>query len=159
MLKSWAVARGPSRDSRDKRLAVQVEDHALDYGDFEGTIPPGSYGAGTVQLWDRGTWEPEGDRPPGDALIQGERASVLRGRRLKGSYVFVRMKRGGTARELVDWLLIKRRDRFARSGDADALLAEDRSIASGCSMAQIASGEKRRPNPFMAVSTGTARDV
>jgi bifunctional non-homologous end joining protein LigD len=71
VFKSWAVTRGPSLDPADKRLAVEVEDHPLDYGDFEGTIPKGQYGGGTVQLWDRGYWEPEGDRTPEEALASG----------------------------------------------------------------------------------------
>ena len=72
VFKSWAVTRGPSLDPADKRLAVEVEDHPLDYGDFEGTIPKGEYGGGTVQLWDRGHWEPEGDKTPEKALADGD---------------------------------------------------------------------------------------
>jgi len=72
VFKSWAVTRGPSLDPHDKRLAVEVEDHPLDYGDFEGTIPKGEYGGGTVQLWDRGYWEPEGNKTPEEALASGD---------------------------------------------------------------------------------------
>ncbi len=82
VFKSWAVTRGPSLDPHDKRLAVEVEDHPLDYGDFEGTIPKGQYGGGTVQLWDRGTWIPEGD--PHDGLKRGDLKFPLEGERLRG---------------------------------------------------------------------------
>ncbi len=152
VFKSWAVTRGPSRDPHDKRLAVEVEDHPLDYGDFEGTIPKGSYGGGTVQLWDRGTWEPEGERTPEEALESGDFKFVLSGRRVKGSYVLVRMKHDRTGGKRINWLLIKHKDGFAREGDDDALLAEDRSVASGRSMATIAEGTGRKPRPFMALA-------
>jgi bifunctional non-homologous end joining protein LigD len=79
VFKSWAITRGPSRDPHDKRLAVEVEDHPLDYGDFEGTIPKGQYGGGTVQLWDRGTWKPEGNKSPEAALADGELKFTLDG--------------------------------------------------------------------------------
>ncbi len=150
VFKSWAVTRGPSLDPRDRRLAVEVEDHPLDYGDFEGTIPKGEYGGGTVQLWDRGYWTPEGDRTPEEALAAGDLKFALDGQRLHGSWVLVRMKhdRRGSAR--TNWLLIKHRDEYAREGDADALLAEDRSVASNRTMEAIAAGKGRRPRPFMA---------
>ena len=82
VFKSWAVTKGPSLDPHDKRLAVEVEDHPLDYGDFEGTIPKGQYGGGTVMLWDRGYWEPEGNRSPDEALKKGDFKFVLHGKRL-----------------------------------------------------------------------------
>ena len=85
VFKSWAVTRGPSIDPNDKRLAVEVEDHPLDYGDFEGTIPKGQYGGGTVQLWDRGFWEPEGDKSPEQQLKSGELKFRMEGERLQGS--------------------------------------------------------------------------
>jgi bifunctional non-homologous end joining protein LigD len=92
VLKSWAVTKGPSLDPADKRLSVEVEDHPLDYGDFEGTIPQGQYGGGTVQLWDRGYWSPEpGFEDVGKALKKGELKFVLEGERLHGSWVLVRM--------------------------------------------------------------------
>ncbi len=146
VFKSWAVTRGPSLDPHDKRLAVEVEDHPLDYGDFEGTIPKGQYGGGTVQLWDRGYWAPEGMTAE-QGLASGDLKFTLDGERLHGSWVLVRMKhdRGGGKR--TNWLLIKHRD--AAVGDTEALLAEDRSVASGRSMAAIASGKGRRPKPFM----------
>jgi bifunctional non-homologous end joining protein LigD len=82
VFKSWAVTKGPSLDPRDKRLAVEVEDHPLDYGDFEGTIPAGEYGGGTVQLWDRGYWQVEGGRSAAEALRNGELKFTLDGERL-----------------------------------------------------------------------------
>src|SRR5688572_24614128 len=119
--KSWAVTRGPSLDPKAKRLAVEVEDHPLDYGDFEGTIPKGQYGGGTVQLWDRGYWLPEGD--PHEGLKRGDLKFTLAGDRLSGSWVLVRMKwdrdsgrRGGGKR--TNWLLIKHRDEAAEE-DSD----------------------------------------
>src|SRR5690348_5474438 len=86
VFKSWAVTRGPSLDPHDRRLAVEVEDHPLDYGDFEGTIPQGQYGGGTVQLWDRGYWAPEGGGSPAAALGAGDLKFTLDGARLKGSW-------------------------------------------------------------------------
>lgn len=146
VFKSWAVARGPSVDPADKRLAVEVEDHPLDYGDFEGTIPKGQYGGGTVQLWDRGTWAPEGMAPE-EGLARGDLKFTLRGKRLHGSWVLVRMRNWSGKR--VNWLLIKHRDAHAVEGDAGALLAEDRSVASGRSMEQITAGKGRKPTPFI----------
>jgi bifunctional non-homologous end joining protein LigD len=156
VFKSWAVTRGPSLDPADKRLAVEVEDHPLDYGDFEGTIPKGEYGGGTVQLLDRGYWIPEGDPPPESALKSGELKFTLHGERLHGSWVLVRMKNdryGGRAKR-TNWLLIKHRDEYAREGDRDQLLAEDRSVASGRPMAQIEAGKGRAPKPFMLAKKG-----
>ena len=92
VFKSWAVTKGPSLNPRDKRLAVEVEDHPLDYGDFEGTIPKGQYGGGTVQLWDRGYWVPEGRKTPQQALADGDFKFTLQGERLHGRWVLVRMK-------------------------------------------------------------------
>src|SRR3954464_11537651 len=92
VFKSWAVTKGPSLNPSDKRLAVEVEDHPLDYGDFEGTIPQGEYGGGTVMLWDRGVWECA-DENPGKSLKKGELKFVLQGDKLKGGYVLVRMAR------------------------------------------------------------------
>ena len=150
VFKSWAVTKGPSLDPATKRLANEVEDHPLDYGDFEGTIPRGQYGGGTVQVWDRGTWSPEGPRGAAEMLRKGDLKFRLQGERLKGSWVLVRMRKDRTPNKRVNWLLIKHRDGFAVDGDADALLAEDRSVASGRPMADIAAGEGRKPRPFMA---------
>jgi bifunctional non-homologous end joining protein LigD len=160
VFKSWAVTRGPSLDPADKRLAVEVEDHPLDYGDFEGTIPKGQYGGGTVQLWDRGYWEPDGDRTPEDALASGDFKFVLDGERLHGGWVLVRMKHDRDGGKRTNWLLIKHRDEYARDGNGEAVLAEDRSVASGRPMAAIAAGKGRGPKPFvMAVARADADAV
>ena len=133
VLKSWAVTRGPSRDPADKRLAVRVEDHPLDYAVFEGTIPAGTYGGGTVMLWDHGSWEPKGD--PERGLAEGRLKFRLLGRKLRGAWTLVRMRqRGGERQE--PWLLIKERDDAATPGDA-ALPEDDASAASGRTMAEI----------------------
>ena len=160
VFKSWAVTRGPSVDPSDKRLAVEVEDHPLDYGDFEGTIPKGQYGGGTVQLWDRGYWSPIGGKKPEEALKAGELKFILEGRRLKGSWVLVRIKNDRSGNKRTNWLLIKHRDEFARPGESQALLDLDRSVASGRSMAQITAGKGKAPTPFMlAQITGKADAV
>src|SRR5689334_5143852 len=135
VFKSWAVTKGPSPDPRDKRLAVEVEDHPLDYGDFEGTIPQGQYGGGTVQLWDRGLWAPEGDTSAEEQLRKGELKFVMEGERMHGSWVLVRMKGDRYGGKRNNWLLIKHRDVAAVEGKTDALLAEDRSVAAGRKMA------------------------
>lgn len=146
VLKSWAVTRGPSIDPRDKRLAVEVEDHPLEYGDFEGTIPDGEYGGGTVQLWDRGHWAPQGMTAE-DGLARGDLKFTLTGKHLHGSWVLVRMKAWSGKR--VNWLLIKHRDAHADEADAGAHLATDRSVASGRTMAAIAAGTGRDPTRFI----------
>lgn len=110
-LRSWAVPKGPSLDPLDKRMAVQVEDHPIDYAGFEGTIPPGHYGAGTVIVWDDGTWEPEGDARRG--LADGKLKFRLHGHKLAGGWTLVRMRGRGDERQ-VPWLLIKEHDDAAR---------------------------------------------
>jgi bifunctional non-homologous end joining protein LigD len=157
VFKSWAVTRGPSLDPADKRLAVEVEDHPLDYGDFEGTIPKGEYGGGTVQLWDRGYWHPEGGKSAQDAFDSGDLKFTLEGERLRGSWVLVRMRTDRFGGKRTNWLLIKHRDTAARPGDADAVLAPDRSVASGRTLAQIAGGTGKPPKPFMLAAARTAR--
>jgi bifunctional non-homologous end joining protein LigD len=149
VFKSWAVAKGPSIDPADKRLAIEVEDHPLDYGDFEGTIPKGQYGGGTVQLWDRGFWAPEGNKPPEIALQNGDFKFTLAGERLQGSWVLVRIKHNRDADRHQNWLLIKHRDEYAKSGGTDALMALTKSVASGRTMDQIARGTGPAPTPFM----------
>jgi bifunctional non-homologous end joining protein LigD len=148
VLKSWAVTKGPSLDPADRRLAVEVEDHPLDYGDFEGTIPKGQYGGGTVMLWDRGYWEPEGIIEEG--LKKGDLKFTLDGERLKGSWVLVRMKNDREGGKRTNWLLIKHRDEAARPGEGEAFLeANATSVASGRSMDEIAAGKGKGPKPFI----------
>lgn len=145
--KSWAVTRGPSLDPRDKRLAVEVEDHPLDYGDFEGTIPKGQYGGGIVQLWDRGYWLPDGD--PHQGLKRGDLKFTLAGERLSGSWVLVRMKWDRKGGKRTNWLLIKHRDAAAREGEGDGLPKDPKSVASDRTLKQIALGAGKAPTPFM----------
>jgi bifunctional non-homologous end joining protein LigD len=159
VFKSWAVTKGPSIDPADKRLAVEVEDHPLDYGDFEGTIPKGEYGGGTVQLWDRGYWAPQGPKSPEQALKAGELKFVLVGERLKGSYVLVRIRNNRGRDTRTNWLLIKHRDEYARPGGTPELMAVDRSVASGRTMDQIARGVGKAPRPFMLAKAADADAV
>ncbi len=150
VFKSWAVTRGPSLDPHDKRLAVEVEDHPLDYGDFEGTIPKGQYGGGTVMLWDRGFWEPEGGDTPEKALAKGDLKFTLDGKRLKGSFVLVRMAKDRDGGKRTNWLLIKHRDEFAVEKNGEAVLQKNAtSVASGRKMEEIVAGKGRKPKPFM----------
>ena len=150
VFKSWAVTRGPSLDPADKRLAVEVEDHPLDYGDFEGTIPEGEYGGGTVQLWDRGTWEAD---DPERGFKKGDLKFTLHGERLNGGFVLVRMKHDRTGGKRTNWLLIKHRDEYVREGKANNVLDIDASVASGRAMTTIAAGKGRGPKPFMLAKT------
>jgi bifunctional non-homologous end joining protein LigD len=124
VLWSWAVPKGPSMDAADHRLAVRVEDHPLAYADFEGRIPAGEYGAGLVEIWDRGIWRPDGD--PVAALSRGELKFTLKGTRLTGGFVLILLRpRPGQRGE--NWLLIKERDGFERAGaNAEALEAGER---------------------------------
>lgn len=143
VLKSWAVPKGPSLDPAQKRLAVEVEDHPLEYGKFEGIIPAGEYGAGTVLIWDRGTWRPEGS--PQEGFRAGKLTFTLSGKKLKGSWTLVRLHSPGSSER--NWLLIKARDEFARPKTRyDVLRAEPDSVASGRSLAQIAAAASRAAN-------------
>ncbi|MFA6267453.1 MAG: DNA ligase D, partial [Pseudolabrys sp.] len=139
VMKSWAVTRGPSLVPSEKRLAVEVEDHPLDYNKFEGTIPKGEYGGGTVMVWDRGTWQPQDD--PHKGLKKGHLAFTLDGARLRGLWHLVRLrKRPGDKRN--NWLLIKSEDDEARTPRDKDILDEDFSIKTGRSMDEIAQGRR-----------------
>src|SRR5580658_4057135 len=133
-LKSWAVPKGPSLDPAKKSLAVQVEDHPLDYGDFEGVIPEGQYGGGTVLLWDKGTWQPLHD--PAEGLKQGKLHFVLHGHKLKGEWALVRMH-GSAGENGKNWLLFKVNDKFA-SKTRDILKDEPKSVKSKRTLEGIA---------------------
>ncbi|WP_323748514.1 DNA polymerase ligase N-terminal domain-containing protein [Anaerosoma tenue] len=136
VLLSWAVPKGPSLDPKDKRLAVEVEDHPVDYADFEGVIPEDEYGGGTVMVWDRGTYEPRGDMA--EMRADGSIKVDMRGEKLRGGFALVRMKRReGEKRD--NWLLIKERDDEARPRDSyDVLAEEPGSAKTGRSMEEIA---------------------
>jgi bifunctional non-homologous end joining protein LigD len=134
VLLSWAIPKGPSLDPSVKRLAMQVEDHPREYGSFEGVIPEGEYGGGTVMLWDTGTWTPETEDPE-SSLKRGDFKFALHGKKLHGSWALVRTK-GYGSRADKSWLLIKHRDKFASTKDITA--AEPRSVASHRLLADIA---------------------
>jgi bifunctional non-homologous end joining protein LigD len=134
VLLSWAVPKGPSLDPSVKRLAMQVEDHPREYGDFEGVIPEGEYGGGTVMVWDTGEWIPE-SKDVEAALAKGDLKFTLRGKKLKGSWVLVRTH-GYGSKEGKSWLLIKHRDEFASTRDITA--EEPRSASSRRLLADIA---------------------
>ena len=155
VFKSWAVTRGPSLDPHERRLAVEVEDHPLDYGDFEGTIPKGQYGGGTVMLWDRGYWRPDGAMSIEAQLKKGHLTAVFDGGRMKGAWHLVRLDKDRERSKRTNWLLIKAHDGLEREGDHDRLLEDnDVSIASSRAMDKIAEGKGRGPKPFM---TGRAK--
>ncbi len=142
VMKSWAVTRGPSLDPADKRLAVHVEDHPIEYNTFEGTIPQGEYGGGTVMIWDRGRWIPDGD--PHKGYAKGHLDFTLEGEKLHGRWHLVRMRaRPGDRHQ--NWLLIKGKDDASRTGrKADIGEAEPLSVATGRSMEEIAEGKGKK---------------
>jgi bifunctional non-homologous end joining protein LigD len=145
--RSWAVTKVPSLDPATKRLAVEVEDHPIDYGTFEGTIPQGQYGGGTVQLWDRGTWRPQSESSPVDDLAAGHLKFELDGERMHGGWALVRMRdreAKGRRAQRHNWLLIKEKDEAALPGEPDALLAAEKSVKTGRTLDEIADGVPRR---------------
>ncbi|TDB39483.1 MAG: DNA ligase D [Actinobacteria bacterium] len=144
VLRSWAIPKGPSLDTSQKRLAVHVEDHPLEYGDFEGTIPAGEYGGGTVMVWDRGTWEPIND--PVEGYARGDFKVRLSGEKLTGGFVLVRLKPRAGEKQ-TNWLLIKERDRYARPLSEGDVLDLDRSVATGRTMNEITAGARTTGAP------------
>jgi bifunctional non-homologous end joining protein LigD len=141
VLKSWAVPKGPSLDPGENRLAMRTEDHPLDYGGFEGTIPKGEYGGGTVMLWDQGRWIPDPRKDPSKTIEEGHLHFTLEGDRMKGEWVMFRLKpRPGDKRET--WMLKKVTDEYANAENGDELVDEAvTSVTTGRTMAEIASGE------------------
>jgi bifunctional non-homologous end joining protein LigD len=135
VLLSWAVPKGPSLDPAVKRLAMQVEDHPIDYADFEGVIPEGEYGGGTVMVWDQGSWTPEVPDVDG-AVKKGDLKFTLEGKKLKGSWVLVRTRGFGSQPGRSSWLLIKHRDQYA--SPRDIMAEEPRSALSHRLLAEIA---------------------
>lgn len=152
---SWAVPKGPSLDPKQKRLAIEVEDHPLEYANFEGLIPEGEYGGGTVMIWDEGVWAPMEDVDPVKAIRGGEMRFVLDGKKLKGGFTLVRTGDG-------KWLLMKRKDEYAKPIDIGE--AEPRSVrtkrllaeiaaASGGDVAKAATGDPKPSRKTAANST------
>jgi bifunctional non-homologous end joining protein LigD len=157
VLLSWAVPKGPSLDPHDKRLAMHVEDHPIEYGDFEGVIPPKQYGSGTVLLWDRGTWQPQGDAEA--AYRAGKLKFELHGEKLRGGWMLVK-SHGGKYGGDKSWLLIKENDEYARAGaDAHIVDTEPDSVASGRSLEAIATDPDRvwHSNKSVAENVRTGR--
>jgi bifunctional non-homologous end joining protein LigD len=155
-LLSWAVPKGPSYNTKDRRLAVQVEDHPLEYRNFEGTIPKGEYGGGVVMLWDEGFWEPNNDVDEG--LNEGVLKFTLKGRRLKGKWALIRLKpKAGDTRD--NWLLLKERDEYTKT--IDGISDFTTSIRTGRTMEEIERGEDEKiiKNPFNQTDVQLAKLV
>jgi DNA ligase D-like protein (predicted 3'-phosphoesterase) len=151
VLKSWAVPKGPSADPADKRLAMPTEDHPLDYRDFEGVVPPGQYGSGTVIVWDQGTYSNLSERdgepvPVTEALAEGHLSFAMHGKKLHGGYALTRIREG----EDEAWLLVKRADRrrHTRRGlRPDPAPSRLRSVLTGRTLKQVAAGEESGDRP------------
>ncbi len=167
VLKSWAVPKGPSLDPADKRLAMQVEDHPVSYFDFEGIIPAGNYGAGTVMVWDMGTWEPQGDSA--EMLRKGDLKFRLNGEKLKGDFALVHMKSRRPGSKGTEWLLIKHRDAYVQEGyNIDAYdysvltkrtmdeIAGDQGSAEWKSSRKASAGGATKKNDWLAESIAKA---
>ncbi len=154
-MKSWAVTRGPSLDPNEKRLAVHVEDHPIEYNAFEGTIPEGEYGGGTVMIWDRGTWTSEGD--PHKGYAKGHLVFDLNGEKLHGRWHLVRMRSRGNERH-DNWLLIKGKDEEARGPrDEDILEEQPRSVTTGRTIEEIAAGKHGKKRVWHSNRTAEAK--
>jgi len=156
VLLSWAVPRGPSYDTHDKRLAVQVEDHPLEYRNFEGTIPKGEYGSGVVMLWDEGFWEPHGNVENG--LREGMLKFILKGKRLKGKWALVRLQ-AKVGEKKDNWLLLKEKDEYVKN--TDGITEFITSIRTGRTMTEIERGEDEKimRNPFSKADVQLAKLV
>jgi bifunctional non-homologous end joining protein LigD len=165
VLLSWAVPKGPSLDPTVKRLAMQTEDHPIEYGNFEGVIPPGEYGAGTVMLWDKGAWVPD-DPDVDSSLRKGDLKFTLQGTKLKGSWVLVRIRGFGKDPGRSAWLLIKHRDQYASTADAaenpssvsSHRLLEDIARDEGGDVEKARKGDQGSRAPRSTSQTGFVRD-
>jgi bifunctional non-homologous end joining protein LigD len=159
VLKSWAVAKGPSYVTKDKRLAVPVEDHPIEYGGFEGIIPEGQYGGGTVLLWDSGTWEPQPEFPDVDAgLRDGSLKFILHGKKLKGKWALIRMGGRAANAKKPQWLLIKEHDEFERAANDPAITEQaPESVVTGRDLEQIADQQDHVWNSKGSDHEGLAR--
>ena len=141
VLTSWAVPKGPSMNPADKRLAVMTEDHPLEYADFEGIIPIGEYGAGTVMVWDKGWYEPASGPPVDRQLARGKIDVVLHGRKLRGGFTLVRTANRSPGRsQASNWLLVKHRDEYADSSWSIEAPPLNRSLLTGRTLDEIAHG-------------------
>ena len=156
VLKSWAVAKGPSYVTRDKRLAVQVEDHPMEYGGFEGIIPQGQYGGGTVMLWDTGTWEPQpGHTDVNAGLRDGSLKFVMHGTKMKGKWALIRMGGKAAKASKPNWLLIKEHDEFERQADQKNITDESPdSVITGRGLEQIAKNQDHVWNSKVSKQSG-----
>ncbi|WMI79894.1 DNA ligase D [Anaerotignum sp. MB30-C6] len=156
VLLSWAVPKGPSYDTHDKRLAIHVEDHPLDYKNFEGTIPKGEYGGGIVMLWDEGEWEPYGNVEEG--IHKGELKFILKGKRLQGKWAMIRLK-GKPDETKENWLFLKERDEFCKTSDGISQFIT--SIRTGRTMEEIETDAEKKftPNPFQTCDVQLAQLV
>jgi bifunctional non-homologous end joining protein LigD len=145
VLVSWAVPKGPSMNPAEKRLAVRTEDHPLEYAEFEGVIPAGQYGAGTVMVWDTGTYKPQDGLPPDEQLARGKIDIVLQGEKLRGGFTLVQTgKRSGHSSQKERWLLIKHRDEHADPSWNIESPRFDRSVLTGRSLKEIASDRPKK---------------
>ena len=167
VLLSWAVPKGPSLDPATKRLAMQVEDHPVEYADFEGVIPAGEYGGGTVMVWDQGTWEPE-QADVDAALAKGDLKFTLHGEKLKGSWVLVRTRGFGSSSGKSSWLLIKHRDPYASTENITEMqpysaktkrLLVDIAQEGGGDVAQAATGDPASEPPKQEKAAKAAASV
>jgi bifunctional non-homologous end joining protein LigD len=157
VMKSWAVPKGPSYDPKVRRLAMEVEDHPIEYNKFEGTIPEGEYGAGTVMIWDRGTYEPEeggGETTIREGYERGDLKVIFHGKRMLGGWVLVRMKRN--ARGRAPWLLIKHRDEVA-TADIDVVAEATTSVKSGRTMDEIGAKREKRVSARRTAASASRR--
>jgi bifunctional non-homologous end joining protein LigD len=150
VLASWAVPKGPSMNPAERRLAIRTEDHPLEYAEFEGVIPAGQYGAGTVMVWDLGTYEPQDGLPPDEQLARGKIDMVLQGEKLRGGFTLVRTeRRSAHPSQKERWLLIKHRDEYADPSWDIEKPRFDHSVLTGRSLKEI-ERDRRKKRPRLA---------